>query len=116
MNEAKKDGKEGILNLVFNIIIPTIILVKFDSIFNIGPEWGFFIALCFPLLYGCWDLIVSGKYNFFSIIGFLSIILTGGIGLFKLDAHWIAIKEAVVPFTIGIVVLISAKTKFSIIK
>ena len=46
--------------------------------------------------------------NFISLLGFLSTLLTGGIGLFELDVEWLAIKEAAIPSVIGLVVLISS--------
>jgi len=45
------------------------------------------------------------KYNIYSIIGLVSIALTGGIGLFHIPTQWVAIKEAGVPTLFGILVL-----------
>jgi hypothetical protein len=49
-------------------------------------------------------------------LGIISVLLTGGIGLFKLDNQWLAIKEAAIPSLIGIGVLISTYTKYPLVK
>jgi hypothetical protein len=36
------------------------------------------------------------------MLGFVSVLLTGGIGLLQLDPKWIAVKEAAVPAVIGL--------------
>ena len=55
-------------------------------------------------------------FNFYSALGFVSVLLTGGIGLLKLPVEWLAIKEAAVPFIIGIAVLVSLRTRYPLIK
>src|SRR5690606_41414891 len=58
-------------------------------------------ALAFPIGYGLWDLRQSGKINPFSVLGVVSVFLTGGISLLELDPQYIAIKEAAIPAIIG---------------
>lgn len=114
-SEAPKRG--GFLsNLAFNIVIPVIILSKFSGAEDLGPAWSIVVALSFPISYGLWDLKQSGKVNAFSILGIVSVFLTGGMSLLELDPQYIAIKEAAVPAIIGIAVLITQKTKYPIIK
>ena len=74
------------------------------------------VALSFPISYGLWDLKQSGKVNAFSILGIVSVFLTGGMSLLELDPKYIAIKEAAVPAIIGIAVLITQKTRYPIVK
>jgi intracellular septation protein A len=73
----------------------------------LGSMYALVIALFFPLGYGLYDLIKNKSLNFIALLGFLSTLLTGGIGLFELDVEWLAIKEAAIPLVIGLVVLIS---------
>ena len=103
-----------ILNLFINIIIPVVILTQLNNYLN--PLIVFALALIFPLLYGLYYLVKLKKYNLFSLIGLISIFLTGGIGLLQLDSKWIAFKEAGVPFLIGLLLLISIKTRYSLIE
>lgn len=119
MNQAvsEKPRRGGFLsNLAFNIVIPVIILSKFSGAEDLGPAWSIVVALSFPITYGLWDLKQSGKINAFSILGIVSVFLTGGMSLLELDPKYIAIKEAAVPAIIGLAVLITQKTKYPIVK
>jgi len=104
------------LNLVANIIVPTLILTKFSSPERFGPFWGLIIAILFPIGYGIFEYIYHKKINFFSIIGLGSVLLTGGIGLLSISPRWLAIKEAAVPGVIGCTVIISTYTKYPVLK
>jgi len=100
---AAKPKKSGFIsNLLLNVIIPAVILSRFSGPDALGPVWAVVVALAFPLLFGLWELLQSGKVNFFSILGIVSVLLTGGISLLQLPPSYIAIKEAVVPGLIGI--------------
>lgn len=103
-------------NLIFNIIIPTVILTQFSDEDSLGPAYGIIVALAFPIGFGIYDLIRSGKINAFSVIGIISVGLTGGFSLLQLDPEYIAIKEAAIPGIIGLAVLLSNKTKFPLVK
>ena len=111
-----KKNDRPFLNLTLNIILPVIILVKFSKEAYLGPFYGLITALAFPVGYGLYELVKDKKYNFLSLLGVLSILLTGGIGLLQLDNKWLALKEAGVPFLIGLAVIISTKTKFPLVK
>ncbi|WP_404340775.1 VC0807 family protein [Pseudoalteromonas mariniglutinosa] len=103
-------------NLIFNIILPAVILSRFSSDDSLGPIWAVIIALSLPLLFGIWELKQSGKVNFFSVLGIISVLLTGGISLLKLDPSYIAVKEAMVPGLIGVVVFISQFTPYPLVR
>lgn len=117
MTTQKEEKKENLLiNLLFNIIIPAIILSKFSKPDMLGPFYGLVIALLFPVSYAVYDFVGRKKVNAISVLGFVSILLTGVIGLFNFSAEWIAVKEAAVPLVIGIAVLISTKTKYPLVR
>jgi hypothetical protein len=103
------------INLLFNIIIPLIILTRLSKDEYLGPIWGLVIALLFPVIFGLYGLIIHKQRHITSIIGFIGILLTGIIGLMKFPQHWIAIKEAAIPLIIGIIVLISTKTSWQLL-
>jgi len=115
---AKPPPKRGgfLGNLAFNIIIPVLILTRFAGEDALGPTWSIIIALAFPIAYGLWDLKQSGKINPFSVLGVVSVLLTGGISLLQLDPQYLAIKEAAIPGIIGIAVLVSQRTRFPLVK
>ena len=115
-DKGKKNNENGLANIAFNIIIPVLLLTKSDDWFGLSPTWSLILALMFPVCYGVYYLIISKKYNFFSILGVISILLTGGIGLLKLPKEWVAIKEAAVPLAFGIAVLISLRTKYPLVR
>lgn len=114
-NPKKSQG--GFLgNLAFNIIIPVIVLSRFSGEDSLGPAWAIIVALSFPILYGIWDLKASGKINPFSVLGIVSVLLTGGISLLELPPRYIAIKEAAIPGLIGIAVMISQYTRWPLVR
>ncbi|MEI6893856.1 MAG: VC0807 family protein [Colwellia sp.] len=102
-----KRPSNTLLELIFNIAIPSIILMKLSGEENLGSVNALILALTFPIVYGLYDFIKNKSMNFISLLGFLSTLLTGGIGLFELDVEWLAIKEAAIPAAIGLVVLVS---------
>lgn len=103
-------------NLAFNIVIPVLIMTNMAGDDWLGPAWSIVAALAFPIGYGLYDLKRSGKVNAFSVLGIVSVILTGGISLLELPAEYIAIKEATIPGLIGIAVLITQRTSKPLVK
>lgn len=113
---AKKQNSGFFSNLLFNIVIPAVIMSRFSTEEYLGPLTGVIVALAFPLGYGLWELYQSGKVNFFSVLGIISVLLTGGISLLQLDPAYIAIKEAMVPGLIGVIVLVSQFTPYPLVQ
>lgn len=113
MEQEKKTKKENVLlNLLCNIVIPVLIMTKLngtEGTFALGPKWSLVIALMFPLGYGIADFFRAKKVNFISVLGFVSVLLTGTFGLLELNPLMLAIKEASVPLLIAIFVFISIK-------
>jgi len=96
-----------LLNLVCNIAIPSLILAKLSTPERLGPAVALVTALAFPLSYGLYDFAQRRTANFVSIIGFVSVLLTGGLGLMKVEGVWFAVKEASVPSVIALAVWLS---------
>ena len=107
---SSKQSNNTLLEIVFNIIIPSLVLMKLSGDEYLGTVNGLIVALAFPISYGIYDFVKARTFNFISLLGFLSTLLTGVIGLFELDANWLAIKEAAIPAVIGLVVLVSGFT------
>ncbi len=105
-----------LLNLLLNVALPAIILSKFSTPERLGPVLGLVVALAFPLGYGIWDFLRRRQANFISIIGFVSVLLTGGLGLLHIGGFWFAVKEAAVPTVIGLAVLLSLKTRRPLVR
>lgn len=105
-----------LINLLVNVVIPAVILSKLSGDAQLGPVWGLIVALSFPIIFGVFELKRAGKVNFFSALGIISVLLTGGVALLRLDASLIAIKEALIPGLIGLIVLLSQFTPYPLIK
>ena len=105
-----------VIDLLVSIVIPSIILMKFSDAVNLGATTALIVALAFPLGWGLLEFFKHRKLNFIALLGLISVFLTGGIGLLKLDPQWLAIKEAAIPGLIGIAVLISTHTRYPLIR
>lgn len=112
----KQHKPRPMIDLLVSIIIPSIILMKFSDENTLGVTAGLVLALAFPLGWGLYERFKYKKTNFIAVLGLISILLTGGIGLMELDPQWLAVKEAAIPAIIGAAVLISTRTRFPLIK
>ena len=108
--------KRPIFELIFNIVIPSVILMKFSGAEDLGATKALLVALYFPISWGLYELMKYRKINYIALLGLISVLLTGGIGLLQLDSQWLAVKEASIPALIGIAVLVSTKTRYPLIK
>ena len=119
------------LNLGFNLLLPIVILRKGDewmgeSLANFTdstPESAvvgtiiLLLAISFPVSYGILDLIRRRKWNFFSILGSISALLTGGIGLLPgANVLMFAIKESALPAILGMITIITLRTKKPLVR
>jgi len=105
-----------LLDLLLSVIIPSVILMKLSGANELGATGALIVALAFPIGWGSYELIKYRKFNFIALLGLVSVLLTGGIGLLQLDTQWLAVKEAAIPGLIGVVVLISTQTRYPLIK
>ncbi|MCX6854412.1 MAG: MFS transporter [Verrucomicrobia bacterium] len=60
------------------------------------------MALILPLGFGIYCFVKKRGLNFFSVLGLVAVIVTGGLGLLNLDPIWFAIKEAAFPVFLGL--------------
>ncbi len=131
MNHNKPKKENLWLNLGFNLFVPILFLRKGDEWFGPtleqileSPKDGTLIgsvmlvlAISFPIGYGLWDFARRKKWNFLSILGALSAFLTGGIGLLPgATVFMFAIKEAALPAILGLLTILTLKTKKPLVK
>ncbi len=114
-NNSNVRNNSQFLSLLFNIVIPAIILTKFSKDTYLGPMYGLLVALAFPLFYGLYELVVQKRKDFISVLGFVGVLLSGTISLLKFPPQWIAVKEASIPLLIGLIILISTRTSWQLI-
>lgn len=114
MSKPKKPN--ALIEIGITIVVPAVILMKLSGAAQLGPLRALLLALVFPLAWGVWDGWRRRRLNWLSVLGVVSTLLTGGIGLLQLDAQWLAVKEAAVPLAIGLAVLGSAWTRQPLIR
>jgi intracellular septation protein A len=114
MNNAAKPNP--FIELSITLIIPSIILMKLSGPEDLGTVNALLLALTFPFVWGARSLLRERKINVLAVLGLVSILLTGGIGLLQLDTYWLAVKEAVIPGVIGLVMVISAFTSRPLVR
>lgn len=120
-SEVKKPSQKPqtshlLLELVICVILPTLVLKYLSGDDRLGPVYALILGLSFPLIFGIHQFIKEKKFGFIPALGFISILLTSGIGLLELDAKYIAIKEASIPLIIAIGTIISLKTPYPLVK
>lgn len=112
-----RDQKPNVLlEIAVTIIVPALILTYLSGKDRLGTTGALLFALALPLGWGIWDGLKRRKLNWLAVLGVVSTLLTGGIGLLQLDAWWLAVKEAAVPTLIGLVIFGSAWTKSPLIR
>ena len=104
------------LELIICVITPTLVLKYLSGDDSLGPVYALIFGLSFPLLFGIYQFIKERKFGFIPALGFISILLTSGIGLLERDAKYIAVKEASIPLIIAIGTIISLKTPYPLVK
>ena len=115
--KARTDHRQSpVLDLLVSIVIPSVILMKFSGDDDLGAASAFILALAFPVCWGAFELFKHNKFNYFALLGLVSVAMTGGIGLLQLDQQWLAVKEAAIPGVIGLAVLGSTWTRYPLIK
>jgi len=117
-----KEKKENpLISIIFNIVIPVFILKNGDNILtNLGIIFEInyqiivlLVALSFPMVYFFVDLYSKKQVNIISVLGFVNVLLTGGIGVFGgmygLSRLWFILKEGLMPLIIGLVFLFTIR-------
>lgn len=116
--QQKKKPKNSKLfvEMVVCILLPTLILKKLSGDDMLGTNLALVAALSLPIAMGVYEFISNRKIGFVPALGFISILLTGGIGLLQLPKEYIAIKEALIPLVLAIATLISTYTPYPLIR
>ncbi len=127
MATQKQDNP--LANIMWNVLIPIVALSFLgkdgSKFYQVGPVIGMCLAVSLPVIYGTLHLIKTKKPNFFSILGVVSILLTGGIAIMAYRANgtvdesapfWFALKEGAIPFVFGVTILISHWTKTPLLR
>lgn len=100
------------MNLLFDIVLPVMILNKLSPYLGEGGAfYALILAISLPLGHGLFDYIKTREVNWLSLLGLMNVLFTGSFALMKLEGFWFALKEATFPTLIGIFVFFSSFTK-----
>lgn len=138
MSEKKAFREHPLANILINVIIPVLILsylskdpdlqAKLGKVarpWHIGPLKAMALALLLPLGYGVWHYFKTRKGNFFSALGLVSVLLSGGLtvylwnpnGTVKPNAGLLfGLKEALIPLVLGVAILTSHRSTTPLIR
>ena len=138
MAEKKSAQEHPLANILINVLIPVLILSylskdpalqeqlgKIAKPWHIGPLKAMILALTLPVGYGIWHYVKNRKGNFFSALGLVSVVLSGGLtfylwnanGTVKPNAGFLfGIKEALIPLVLGIAILTSHRSASPLIR
>ena len=105
-----------LIELSITLIIPALILMKLSDPQDLGAANALLAALAFPLAWGVRSLFRERKLSLLAVLGVVSTILTGGIGLLQLDTQWLAVKEAAIPGLLGLAVAVSTFTNYPLVR
>ena len=124
---ASKEKGNPLLSFLLNFIIPIFFLTKyslfcdvvgFDGIifpFKLGVAHNqlaanaLVLSLSFPVGYFIVNWIIHKRTSIVARAGIVGVLLTGVVGLFELSSQWLAIKDAAIPFVLGLLILLTLK-------
>ncbi len=98
----QKEQPHPLADLLLTIVLPSVVLESLSKPERLGPAWALVVALLLPLVFGIHCFIKKRGLNFFSVLGLVAILVTGGLGLLNLSAVWFAVKEAAFPVFLGL--------------
>ncbi len=138
MTGKNNSQEHPLANILINVLIPVLALSylskdpelqqalgKAVKPWHIGPVKALVVGLLFPISYGVWHFVKTRKANFFSALGLVSVLLTGGLTIFlwnkdgtvKPNADVLfGLKEASIPFILGLAVIGSHFTKSPLLR
>jgi hypothetical protein len=134
----KSSQDHPLANILINVVIPVLILSylskdpelqvrlgKAVRPWHIGPLKAMILALVLPIGYAVWHFVKTRKGNFFSVLGLVSVLLSGGLTLYLWNANGtvkpnagmlFGVKEALIPLVLGIAVLASQRSATPLIR
>ena len=115
MAQDENPQRETWIELGLNVVAPTVALLFLSDEDRLGPELGLAIGLSFPLMHVVYSRIKGASMSPLSVLALIGVLLTGGIGVLRLDARWFAVKEAVVPLVMGAFTLVSRSTPWPVV-
>jgi hypothetical protein len=107
--------KSNTVQLVVNVIIPTIILLTLSDKSRLGARSAMLVSLAFPVGLELYTLARRRKPSMLSIISIVGILLTGLISTLGLSENWLAVRRSAIYGIAGIVLFGSIIAKRSLL-
>jgi len=107
----KSRRPQPLLEIAITIAAPAAILMLWSDAAHLGATRALLLALVCPLAWGLADAWRRRRVSGLAVLGVVSTLATGGIGLLELDARWLAVKEASIPGLIAVAALASTWTR-----
>ena len=104
--DTPQNEKSLLLELFFNLFLPTLLLIKGHIWLHLSPKIVLFVAIACPLTYGIWDWIKEAHFNWIAFLGLISVGVKGGVGLFEGSNQLLAINEMLLPLIIGCAIVV----------
>ena len=101
MTTAPPKQPNALLDLALTVVAPSFVLDYLSPPGRLGPFYALVVSMIFPVAFGAWCWWKKHAWNVFSILGLITVLLSGGLGLLKLDAFWFSIKESAMPLALG---------------
>lgn len=101
-DSSPNNQPHALADLLLTVVLPSVALEFLSKPERLGPAWALGVALIIPAGYGIWCFVQKRGLNFFSVLGLIAVIVTGGLGLLNLTATWFAAKEAAFPILLGL--------------
>ena len=102
MSKPANEQPHPLTDLLLTVILPSVVLESMSKPERLGPAWALVVALIMPIGFGIYCFVKKRGLNFFSILGFVAVVVTGGLGLLNLSSGWFAAKEAAFPVFLGL--------------
>ncbi len=113
-------AENPLLNILLNVLLPVTILSYCSKttgeFYALGPKKALILATLIPLGYFLWDYHQRRQINKISILGIVSVLFSGGLGLLEMKAHAFALKEACIPLILAAVVWFTRNGKTSLVR
>jgi hypothetical protein len=104
------------VNVLVNIALPVVILLTLSGDDRLGPIPALLIAIGIPASHALVTLVRARTVTIQSILGLVSVLLTGVIGVLRLDTALFPLKEAAIPLAFAVVLVASNHTSFPVVK
>lgn len=110
--EPKKGGEAPLaVQMIVNVVLPLVILLKFSDESSLGPTKALILALAFPVVFELYSVIKRRKVSMFSLLSIGGILVTGAISLLGLSEGWLAIRRSVIYIVIAVAIIVSIVIK-----